>query len=59
MTYRELAALIMEEFSDDQLDMDVTVYIADQDEYFPLAHTPFAITSEDDVLDADHPYLII
>ena len=59
MTYRELAALIMEEFNDDQLDMDVTVYNADQDEYFLLAETPVAITSEDDVLDADHPYLIV
>ena len=59
MTYRELAALIMEEFNDDQLDMDVSVYDWDQDEFYPLAETPWAITSEDDVLDADHPYLII
>ena len=58
MTYRELAALIME-FDDEQLDSNVTIYHSDQDEYFPLAYTPLAITAEDDVLDANHPYLII
>lgn len=58
MTYRELAALIME-FDDEQLDSDVTIYDSDQDEYVPLAYTPLAITAEDDVLDANHPYLVI
>ena len=59
MTYRELAELILEEFNDDQLDMDVTVYDQEQDEFYPLAETPWAITSDEDVLDPDHPYLII
>ena len=59
MTYRELAELILEEFNDDQLDMDVAVYDSHRDEYYPLADIPWAITAEDDVLDADHPYLIM
>lgn len=59
MTYRELAQLIMEELSDDQLDMNVSVYDWDQDRFYPLAHTPLAITSDEDELDPDHPYLII
>lgn len=60
MTYKQLRDLI-NELSDEQLAMDVSVYMREAGEYFPLAPEPFAITDEEDedVLDPDHPYLII
>lgn len=58
MTYRELKELLIE-LSDDQLNMDFTVALTPEDEWFKV--TKFAITRPDawDVLDADHPYFIV
>jgi hypothetical protein len=57
MTYKELQTLLSE-LSDEQLNMTATVYFADADEYWAI-DSP-AISGEDnDVLDADHPYLVV
>lgn len=56
MKYRELLGFL-NELSDEQLDMDVSVYIEDQDEFYPM--TKVGITNETNVLDEGHPYLIV
>ena len=56
MTYQELKDLLSE-FSDEQLRMTVTVYVNDADEYFAI-ESPAISGDDNDVLDADHPYLI-
>lgn len=56
MTYRELLEQL-EELSDEQLDQTVTVHEPYQDEYIAVVHS--ATTSEADVLDADHFYLVL
>lgn len=58
MTYRELLATL-NKLSDDQLDMDVSVYIEDLDEFHPTTGVGIASAILTDVLDEGHPYLII
>ena len=48
MTYRQLIERLSN-LSEEQKDCDVTVWLAHRDEFFPL----------DDVLDRDHPFLLI
>lgn len=56
MTYKQMLSFI-NELSDEQLEMDVTVYLETDDEFFPVLD--FAVTDETDVLDTDHPYIVI
>ena len=59
MTYRELANELAQ-FSDEQLNQTVTVYIQGVDEYYGLVSDyPLTFSEADDILDKDHPYLVI
>ena len=55
-TYRQLLEALSE-LSQEELDMHVTVYDSTREEYYPLNYT--GKTEGDDVLDADHPIMII
>lgn len=56
-TYRQLKKQI-EKFNDEQLDSDVSVYLAWENEYFEIEDVTFA-TSENDILDSEHPILYV
>ena len=60
MTYRELAEYI-NNLDQTQLDSDVTVYVSGVNEYYGLVGDyPVTESTEDcDVLDPNHPYLVI
>ena len=55
-TYRQLLEALLE-LSQEELDMHVTIYDKTKDEYYPLNYTDK--TEDNDVLDADHPIMII
>ena len=55
-TYRQLLEAL-QELSQDELDMHVTVYDSTNEVYHPLNYT--GKCEGDDVIDADHPILII
>jgi hypothetical protein len=55
-TYRQLLEAL-QELSSDELDLHVTIYDSVAEVYHPLNYTNK--TKDDDVLDADHPILII
>jgi hypothetical protein len=57
MTYAMLAEAIAH-MSDEQKNMDVTIYCKNTDEFFGVTE-PLCHTIEDDVLDKDHPFLAI
>jgi len=61
MTYRELAKFITEILDEEQLDQDVTIYDAEEDESFAVNQFETVGENDDlsDVLGAGHPYLII
>lgn len=61
MTYRELALEILDTLTDEQLDMDVTIYDSEDDEFFGCYANVLGITTsdDDDVLDENHPYIPI
>ncbi len=56
MTYKELLDQLMM-LTEEQLSQTVTVHEPYEDEYIAVVHT--ATTSEADVLDEDHFYLIL
>ena len=56
MTYKELLDQLMM-LDDEQLGQTVTVHEPYQDEYIAVVHT--ATTSEADVLDENHFYLVL
>ena len=56
MTYKELLDQLMM-LSEEQLSQTVTVHEPYEDEYIAVVHT--ATTSEADVLDEDHFYLVL
>ena len=61
MTYRELYQYLGT-LNAGQLDLDVTVFVADQDEFYPLVvGCPVSEAKEidNDVLNEGHPYLVI
>jgi hypothetical protein len=61
MTYLELAERI-QTMTEVQLNTDVTIYDSSIDEFYPLdKDTPLLVGNDDtnDVLDTDHPYLVI
>lgn len=51
ITYRDLLESL-EDLTEDQLDMTVTVYDADLDEYFPVNNA--TISNDDDILGHNH-----
>lgn len=55
MTYRNLLESL-KDLSPEQLDMDVTVFDGENDEFYPVIS--FDITTETDVLDDNHPFVI-
>ena len=57
MTYRELAHRILD-LSDEQQDMDVTIYDVEEDELYPIGYMWFGMEDEDR-LDENHPVLDI
>ena len=59
MTYRKLAKEISQ-FSDEQLDLSVSVYIPEIDEYYPIDVVGVNVgTKKTDVLGNGHPVLQI
>ena len=60
MTYGELMQQLIQ-LTPEQLETDVTVYVTADGEFYPLvADYPFCLANEsDDVLDDEHPYLVI
>lgn len=58
MTYKELKNQL-ENLNEEQLDMDVTIYDSEDDEFFGCYTPQLHINKEDDTLDDNHPYLII
>ena len=54
-SYRDLLKHL-QTFTEDQLDMTVTVYEKHQDEFFPVQS--FEVTGDEpDILDGNHPYI--
>ena len=59
MKYKELLEQL-QRLEPEQLDMDVTVYVSGEDEFYAAVHDyPFEFTDVTDVLDAHHPYIVI
>ena len=58
MKYRDLL-IELQLLSPEQLNQDVTVLVREQDEYYPLVPDYPWLFAESDVLDQDHPYLVI
>ena len=56
MTYKELLNQLMM-LDDDQINQTVTIHDPYEDEYIAVVHT--ATTSEADVLDENHFYLVL
>ena len=60
MTYRQLMNHIVCNMTEEQKDMDVTVFAPGVEEYFGLLKDcPVVAADGDDVLDDSHPYLVI
>ena len=60
MTYRDLRdQLVSGELTDEQLDMDVTIYDAQVDEFYGSYAAKLEINTSDSTLDEGHPYLTI
>ena len=55
-TYRELL-LTLSELSEDELDLTATIYDKSFEAYYPVSGTE--TTDDDDILDANHPVLIV
>jgi len=58
MTYRQLLERI-KSFDDEQLDQNVTVFVWELDEYYPLDGDCPICNESTDVLDPGHYYLVI
>jgi len=56
MTYKQLLQKL-KNLNDEQLNMDVTVYQSEYDEYFPA--NDFFINENSNVLDIKHPYITL
>jgi len=57
MTYAQLKAHI-ETMDNEQLNQDVTIFLATEDEYMPVFNIEYA-EDNNDVLDKNHPFLIV
>ena len=58
MTYRELREQL-DKLSAEQLDMDVTIYDAEDDEFYGCYSPNLQLNTSEDTLDKEHPYLTI
>lgn len=58
MTYKELKNQL-DALTAEQLDMDVTIYDVENDEFCGCYSPNIQINTSDDVLDEGHPYLTI
>jgi hypothetical protein len=58
MTYKELKDQL-DNLNEEQLEMDVTIYDSEEDEFFGCYAPQLSINKEDDTLDDNHPYLTI
>jgi hypothetical protein len=58
MTYQQLLAQL-KVMNEEQLNMDVTVYVCDNDEYYAIQDDIVFATEECGVLDVDHPVLYL
>jgi hypothetical protein len=56
MTYKELLEKLSA-MSDTELALTATVWVSDDDEFFAVRYMDNQ--DEDDVLDADHPFMVI
>jgi len=54
-TYRQMGEKI-KEMNDEQLDSNITVYVENEEEFYPA---DLRIVKEDDVLDENHPIIVI
>ena len=55
MTYRDLKNWI-NSLQPEELDLDVTIYLSERDEYIPAIDVDRSV--ESDVMDDDHPVLV-
>jgi hypothetical protein len=58
MTYKELNEQL-DNLNKEQLEMDVTIYDSEEDEFYGCYAAHLSINKEDDTLDDIQPYLII
>lgn len=58
MTYKELKDQL-DGLTEEQLDMDVTIYDAEIDEFYGCYSPKLEINTTDSTLDEGHPYLTI
>ena len=59
MTYEELKNAL-NNFTEEQLQQDVTIFVSEADEYYSLVGDyPLCESEANDVLDAGHKYLVI
>ena len=58
MTYKKLKDQL-DGLTEEQLDMDVTIYNAAEDEFYGCYSPKLEINTEDSALDEEHPYLTI
>jgi len=58
MSYRKLRDKL-NGLAEDQLDMDVTIYDAEDDEFYGCYAAKLEINTSDSALDDGHPYLTI
>lgn len=58
MTYREMLQALSS-LSSDQLDMDASIFLTVEEEYFPVSSFSVVKANETDVLDEDHPFFTI
>lgn len=58
LTYRQLQQLLSS-FTEEELDMNVSVYHVDMDEFYPVDTTIGRADSFQDSLDEGHPFLAL
>jgi hypothetical protein len=59
MTYKQLAEHILNDFSEEQKESDVSVFVKAVDEFYPLDQICIAEEELVDVLDDGHPFLMV
>lgn len=59
MTYRQFAELILKEFSDEQMDQPLMVYLDCADEFIQVHQVTCIKHRHSDILELGHPYLVI
>ena len=57
MTYRDFMEYVADNFSEEQLDQDMTIFIRGIDEYYPIERLD--VEHEDGILDKGHFFFLI